>query len=110
MKSKHYLQHGLLIIVLMAGLSNARAQQTNSYLKVGPQPDGSTLVPSNQFLRPAGTQVYLPGRPVDLALIANQSLLLVKNMKSLDLVRLSDRTVVQTLPYGKGFLPPQLVT
>ncbi len=35
---------------------------------VGPQPDGSILVPTNQLLRPAGFQIQFQGRPVDLAL------------------------------------------
>ncbi len=67
--------------------------------QVGPQPDGSILVPSNQLIRPAGFQVYLPGRPVDLALSPGGKLLFVKNMSSLDLVRLHDRTILQSLPY-----------
>ena len=70
-------------------------------LKVGPQADGSVLVPSNQILRPAGNQVLMPGRPVDLALISKGNFLLVKNIKSLDLINLKDRTLVQTLPYDK---------
>ena len=71
-------------------------------LKVGPQPDGSILVPSNQLLRPAGSQIYMPGRPVDIDLISNGKLLLVKNMRSLDLINLKDKSVIQSLPYDKG--------
>jgi YVTN family beta-propeller protein len=71
-------------------------------LRVGLQPDGSILVPSNQLLRPAGFQVYLPGRPVDLALTQDGEFLLVKNKDDLDLIRLSDRTVMQSLPYEKS--------
>ncbi|HOF21531.1 MAG TPA: bifunctional YncE family protein/alkaline phosphatase family protein [Bacteroidales bacterium] len=70
--------------------------------KVGPQPDGSILVPSNQFLRPAGFQVEIPGRPVDLILTADERFLLVKNKNDLDLIRLIDRTVLQSLPYEKS--------
>ena len=36
-------------------------------LKVGVQPDGRIVVPTNQILKPAGQQVTFPGRPVDLA-------------------------------------------
>ena len=71
-------------------------------LRVGIQPDGSILVPSNQLLRPAGFQVYLPGRPVDLALTPDGKFLLVKNKDDLDLIRLSDRTVMQSLPFEKS--------
>ncbi|HUQ64769.1 MAG TPA: bifunctional YncE family protein/alkaline phosphatase family protein [Flavitalea sp.] len=67
--------------------------------KVGPQPDGSILVPSNQLLRPVGFQVSLPGRPVDLALSQDEKLLFVKNNASLDLIRVNDRTILQSLPY-----------
>ena len=71
-------------------------------LKVGPQPDGSYLVPSNQFLRPAGLQLQLPGRPVDIALTQDGKYLIVKNIADIDMVRLSDRTILQSLPYPKG--------
>lgn len=75
------------------------AQNNSGNLQVGPQPDGSVLVPSNQLLKPAGFQVYFPGRPVDLALIHKENLLAVKNKNSLDLIRISDRTIVQSLPF-----------
>ena len=70
--------------------------------KSAPQPDGSVLVPSNQMIRPAGFQVNMPGRPVDLVLSQDGKLLFVKNMNSLDLVRLDDRTILQSLPYEHG--------
>jgi len=60
------------------------AQEISKSIKVGPQPDGSILVPTNQLLRPAGFQVYFPGRPVDVALTPDKKRLLVKNRKSLD--------------------------
>jgi len=54
-------------------------QKISGNQRVGIQPDGSILVPSNQLLRPAGFQVYLPGRPVDLALIPDGKYLYVAN-------------------------------
>jgi YVTN family beta-propeller protein len=98
MKTKRYLLQTLLAVMLISATVQIQAQS----MKVGPQPDGSILVPSNQLLRPAGFQVYFPGRPVDISLTSNGDLLLVKNIKSLDLLRLSDRTIVQTLPYEKS--------
>jgi len=98
MNTRHSLIYGLFAAILIFAFATIQAQN----MKVGPQPDGSTLVPSNQILRPAGFQVYLPGRPVDISLISKGSFLLVKNMKSLDLIRLTDRTVLQTLPYEKS--------
>src|SRR5690606_2296191 len=73
---------------------------------VGLQPDGSILVPSNQLLQPAGFQVYLPGRPVDLALSNDEKTLLVKNMHSLDLVNITDRTILQSLRFPHGGASP----
>ena len=75
-------------------------------LKVGPQPDGTILVPTNQLLSPAGFQLLLPGRPTDLALNPDGSLLAVKNMDDIVLIRMQDRVVLQTLPIengGQGF-------
>jgi YVTN family beta-propeller protein len=84
---------------IMTGLS---AQEVPLRRLVGPQPDRTVLVPSNQLVSPAGEQVYLPGRPGGLALVRRGKYLLVKNIHSLDLVRLSDRSVVQSLPFPKG--------
>ncbi|HLN54958.1 MAG TPA: bifunctional YncE family protein/alkaline phosphatase family protein [Bacteroidales bacterium] len=99
MKFKH-----LSLLFLLAALSacNTPEEKAIVNLKVGPQPDGSILVPSNQLLRPAGLQIDLPGRPVDLALTPDGRYLLVKNKADLDLVRLSDRTLMQTLPFQHG--------
>lgn len=88
-------------LILLSWL-NAHAQDDLKHIKVGPQSDGSILVPSNQLLRPAGFQVYFPGRPVDLALTADKKLLLVKNRRSLDLIRIKDRTILQSLPFKKS--------
>jgi len=71
-------------------------------MKVGPQPDGTILVPTNQLLSPAGFQLLLPGRPTDLALSPDGNLLAVKNMDDVVLVRMRDRAVLQTLPIEKG--------
>ncbi|HYK88676.1 MAG TPA: alkaline phosphatase family protein [Acidobacteriota bacterium] len=70
--------------------------------KIGPQPDGSILVPTNQFLRPAGFQVQFPGRPTDLAFSPDGSLLAVKNIGDLVLIRMQDRTILQTLTVERG--------
>ena len=42
--------------------------------KLGVQPDGSVLVPTNQLLTPAGAQLLFPGRPTDLAQSPNHRL------------------------------------
>ena len=60
---------GLVSLVLMLSQCRVEKRQNNSISMrtVGPQPDGSILVPTNQLLRPAGFQILFPGRPVDLA-------------------------------------------
>ena len=90
-----------LVLLIISGCLSDNQKRTPGQ-RVGIQPDSSILVPSNQLLRPAGFQVYLPGRPVDLALTPDGRFLLVKNKSDLDLIRLSDRTIMQTLPFGKS--------
>ena len=93
----------VLALLVSAGFVNSVVGQNNMGTKlVGPQPDGSMLVPTNQLLRPAGFQIQMPGRPVDLALSPNEKLLAIKNRKSLDLIRVVDRVIMQTLPFAKS--------
>jgi len=99
MRPKYYSFRGLLAFLLFQSILTQG--QISFNLKVGPQADGSVLVPSNQILQPAGFQVSLPGRPVDLSLISKGNFLLVKNIKSLDLIGLKDNALIQSLPYEK---------
>ncbi|NQU51970.1 MAG: bifunctional YncE family protein/alkaline phosphatase family protein, partial [Bacteroidetes bacterium] len=91
-----------VVILVLFFVLNSEAQNNEGNIKVGPQPDGSILVPTNQLIRPAGFQVEFPGRPVDLALIHNKKLLVVKNRLSLDIIRIEDRTILQSLPLIKS--------
>lgn len=103
---KPFIKINLLAALFFASLlffeSEIHAQNKANQLQVGTQPDGSILVPTNQLLKPAGFQVYLPGRPVDLVLIPGKGLLAVKNKNSLDLIRTTDRTILQTLQFPKS--------
>src|SRR5262249_26565696 len=65
-------------------------------LQVGVQPDGRIVVPTNQVLKPAGTQVTFPGRPVDLAWVDEQTVVL-KSMRELVFIDLTTAQVKQTL-------------
>lgn len=93
---------GLFAILVLFSAIQIEAQNNPGNQQVGTQPDGSILVPTNQLLNPAGFQVYFPGRPVDLALIQKKGLLAVKNKNSLELIRLSDRTILQSLPFPEA--------
>jgi YVTN family beta-propeller protein len=66
-------------------------------LKVGAQPDGRIVVPTNQILKPAGQQITFPGRPVDLAMLVDGKTLVVKNMRDLVFIDLAAGRVKQTL-------------
>src|SRR5262245_23487839 len=71
-------------------------------LKVGVQPDGRIVVPTNQILRPAGTQVLFPGRPVALALIDEGKVLAVQNRTGLVFIDTATAKVKQTLASKVG--------
>src|SRR5947207_10872429 len=72
-------------------------------LTVGVQPDGRIVVPTNQILQPAGTQVAFPGRPVDLLVIEGGRTLVVKNQRDLTFIDLAAGRVTETLPTpGRG--------
>jgi YVTN family beta-propeller protein len=74
-------------------------------VRVGVQPDGSIVVPTNQVLRPAGTQVTFPGRPVDLALADEGRTLVVKNLRDLVFIDVATASVKQTLELHEGESP-----
>ena len=92
----------IFALIFVLGISLSYGQQSLNTLHVGTQQDGSILVPSNQLLRPAGSQIYIPGRPVDIVLNSTEEYLVVKNIKSLNLIRLKDQKNLQTLSYEKG--------
>jgi YVTN family beta-propeller protein len=99
---KTTLLAGLFFASLLLFNTVIVAQNKANQLQVGTQPDGSILVPTNQLLKPAGFQVIMPGRPVDLVLISSKGLLAVKNKNSLDLIRLNDRIILQSLQFPRS--------
>jgi YVTN family beta-propeller protein len=84
-------------LLALAGLVAALRADDADRLKVGVQPDGRIVVPTNQVLQPAGTQVAFPGRPVDLAVIEDGHALAVKNRQDLIFIDLATGQVRQTL-------------
>lgn len=94
------VSHAILFIFASIALGDDRDQ-----LKVGVQPDGRIVVPTNQILQPAGKQVTFPGRPVDLLLIDDGKTLVAKNMRDLIFIDTATGTIKQTLALpaaGKG--------
>ena len=89
----------LPILTLFLLATSSHADERDS-LKVGKQPDGRYVVPTNQILDPAGTQVTFPGRPVDLVLIDEGKTLVVKNMRDLVLIDVATGKIKQTLATG----------
>jgi YVTN family beta-propeller protein len=102
MNTRNNSSVNLIVVFIFFSTFNVIPQTKLNNQKVGLRQDGINLGPSNQLLRPAGFQVYLPGRPVDLSITPDEKLLIVKNIKSLDLIRLSDRAVLQSLPFIKS--------
>src|SRR5581483_9599333 len=96
-----------LAAVLAAFAAMTASAQDVDRLTVGVQPDGRIVVPTNQILQPAGTQVTFPGRPVDLLLIEDGRTLAVKNTKDLVFIDVATGRVKQTLPTpGSGRTQP----
>src|SRR5829696_2887537 len=87
---------GLLLGLLLLPVPGGAADERDK-LKVGLQPDGRIVVPTNQILQPAGAQVTFPGRPVDVLSIEDGKLLVAKNMKDLTFIDPATGKVVQTL-------------
>ena len=91
-----------IFILTNFSICKLHAQNDSKNIQVGPQPDGSFLVPSNQLLRPAGLQLVLPGRPLDLVQTSDKELLIVKNRSSVDVIRIGDRAILQSLELPKS--------
>src|SRR5438874_13219387 len=89
-------------VALAVLVSFADAGDDRDTLKVGVQPDGRIVVPTNQILKPAGTQVLFPGRPVDLALLDGGKTLVVHNKNSLVFIDTAAEKVTQTLASPVG--------
>jgi YVTN family beta-propeller protein len=88
----------LLLSLAAAALCPAALHSDDlDQLKVGLQPDGRIVTPTNQILKPAGKQVTFPGRPVDLALTDDGKTLVVKNMRELLFIDAGEGRIKGTL-------------
>jgi YVTN family beta-propeller protein len=70
--------------------------------KVGPTPDGGTVVTTGQSVRPAGEVVELFGRPVDLAVSPDGTTVFAKDNRGLVVLDAAMWKVKQELPFPKG--------
>src|SRR5262245_41099361 len=86
----------LALVLAVTFASVARGDEYDE-LKVGVQPDGRIVVPTNQILKPAGQQVTFPGRPVDLAWCDDGKTIVVKNMRDLVFLDPTTGKIKQTL-------------
>jgi YVTN family beta-propeller protein len=99
---RHVMQP-LAVLVLVGFLGSVLGWSTlgadeQDQVKVGVQPDGRIVVPTNQILNPAGKQITFPGRPVDLAFAEEGKTLVVKNLRDLVFIDLAAGKIKQTLP------------
>jgi len=90
---------GWLLFLLTGVLFHGElfSQSLQDPILVGPQADGSVLVPSNQLLRPSGRQILFPGRPVDLITAARGRIMVAMNRSTLEVIDVSEGEIIQTL-------------
>jgi YVTN family beta-propeller protein len=71
----------LYLIAALLSTALVSAQASHDY-RVGPQTNGSFVVPTNQIVSPAGVQISFNGRPLAVALNPNQKTAAVLNTGS----------------------------
>ncbi len=71
---------------------------------VGKLSDESYIVPTSQIIDPAGTTVTFPGRPMDIALNPDETILAVKNLKDIVFFDANTNAIKQTLVLSEGGL------
>lgn len=84
MRSKIYLIPAVLAAIAAAA-APALFPILKSSVRIGRQPEGFYVLPTNQLLKPWGEQAVLKGRPVDAALNSGQGLLAVLNTRGIDI-------------------------
>lgn len=102
--------HNFLTIVCCGMIITSHAQQLKTGAKnkfdknalVGKQKDETYIVPTSQIIDPAGSTVTFPGRPMDLALNPDETILAVKNLKDIVFFRTDNQTILQTLVLPEG--------
>src|SRR5262245_21542762 len=81
-------------ILLIAAALTAQPQQ------VGPQGTGATVVTTGQLVRPAGTTIEFPARPVDFVLSRDGQLAYVKENQGITVLETNPLRIRQRLDLG----------
>src|SRR6476660_1876143 len=89
------------ILVAQDKIRNAKDKFEKKAL-VGKRSDGSYIVPTSQIIDPAGTTITFPGRPVDLELNPDETILAVKNIYNIVFFDAASQTIKQTLNLPEG--------
>lgn len=89
------MKHAMFALILILSASTCHA------VSVGPSPNGY-VVTTKQLVRPAGQVIEFGGRPVDMALSPDGSVLYVKSNRSLLVVDARTWKTRQELPYDNG--------
>jgi len=105
--NRRAISHSLALLALLTIGIDAAAQKKGEdrFEKksvVGRQSDGTYVVPTSQVIDPAGTNVTFPGRPMDLALSPDESLLAVKNLKDIVFFDVAAQSIRQDLQLPGG--------
>jgi YVTN family beta-propeller protein len=69
---------------------------------VGIQNNETYIIPTSQIIDPVGTTITFPGRPMDLALNPDETILAVKNLKDIVFFNTKSQTIKQTLNLPEG--------
>ncbi len=68
----------------------------------GKHGDESYIVPTSQIIDPSGHTITFPGRPVDLALNHDETILAVKNLRDIVFFDVASQSIKQTLALPAG--------
>jgi YVTN family beta-propeller protein len=101
--------HAVLVAGLMSlsGQAQSLPPEPTKNPEAGIAPDGSFVVATAQRLRPSGQQIEFFGRPTDLALNSDESILAVKNSHGLVFIDRKSRAIQQELRLPRiGFEHP----
>lgn len=69
---------------------------------VGKQKDETYIVPTSQIIDPAGITITFPGRPMDIALNPDETILAVKNLRDIVFLDALNHSIKQTLVLPEG--------